>query len=234
MANNYSDTVVLKLGGSLIYPNGGLDVDYIKEFYKFIRKQVAEKNRRFFIFTGGGSLMRHYRDTGAEVTDHKLTKDDLDWLGIHVTRLNAHLFRTIFRDLAHPNIIFDYDTIQKTDKPIVIAAGWKPGWSTDYDAVVLAQDYHVNAVLKMGNTDFVYDKDPRDNPDAKPFHHMSWAEYIKLVGAEWVPGKHTPFDPIAAKLALELKIKAYFLNGKDLPNAEKAINGEKFIGTIIE
>jgi uridylate kinase len=26
-------------------------------------------------------------------------------------------------------------------KVSVIGAGWKPGWSTDYDAVILARDY---------------------------------------------------------------------------------------------
>ena len=124
----YKESIVLKLGGSLIVPNGGLDIDYIKKFYSFIRKQVAEHNRRFFIMVGGGVLSRHYRDAGAEVTGHGLTTDDLDWLGIHATHLNAHLFRTIFRDLAHPVVIHDYEYIQKPDKPIVIAAGWKPGW----------------------------------------------------------------------------------------------------------
>ena len=134
--NDYKEAIVLKLGGSLIVPDGGLDVHYIKKFYNFVRKQVAEKKRRFFILIGGGELSRHYRDAGAEITGHELTHEDLDWIGIHVTRLNAHLFRTIFRDLAHPVIIKKYEFIQKPDRPIVIAAGWKPGWSTDFSPLL--------------------------------------------------------------------------------------------------
>lgn len=231
--NNFNDRIVLKLGGSLIVPNGGLDVLYIKKFYNFIRKQVAEKNRRFFILVGGGLLSRHYRDAGAEVTGHELTTDDLDWLGIHATRLNAHLFRTIFRDLAHPIIIHDYDYIQKPDKPIVIAAGWKPGWSTDYDAVILAKDYNSKIIVKMSNVDHVYDKDPRSAPDAKALPKISWEEYKTLVGDKWVPGSHTPFDPIAAKLASDDLLKVIYLDGRNLENVEKALNGEEFVGTII-
>ncbi len=234
VANRYKETIVIKLGGSLIVPNGGLDVDYIKKFYTFIRQQVAHEKRRFFILIGGGVLSRHYRDAGAEITGRELTGEDLDWLGIHATRLNAHLFRTIFRDLAHPNIIKKYEFVQKPDRPIVIAAGWKPGWSTDYDAVILAQDYNVKTIIKMSNTDYVYDKDPKTYKDAKPFETISWKDYRLMVGDKWIPGKHGPFDPIAAKLASELDIRIFYLDGKDIKNVEKAIDGEKFVGTIIE
>ncbi|OGK19274.1 aspartate kinase [Candidatus Roizmanbacteria bacterium RIFCSPLOWO2_12_FULL_40_12] len=234
MKKTYSDTIIIKLGGSLIVPNGGLDVEYIKRFQALIRKQIAEKNRRFFLFIGGGRLSRHYRDAGAEVTGHKLPPEELDWLGIHATRLNAQLFRTIFMDIAHPNIIIDYDTIQKTDKPVLIAAGWKPGWSTDYDAVVLAQDYNIKTLVKMSNTDYVYDKDPNSHTDAKPFKKLSWDEYLGMVGEAWTPGRSLPVDPVGAKLAKEQGVKAIYVNGKDLANVEKVINQEDFVGTVLE
>ncbi|OGH39390.1 MAG: aspartate kinase [Candidatus Levybacteria bacterium RIFCSPLOWO2_01_FULL_37_26] len=233
-SNRYKETIVIKLGGSLIVPNGGLDIPYIKKFYTFIRQQVAEKNRRFFILIGGGKLSRHYRDAGAEITGHELLTEDLDWLGIHATRLNAHLFRTIFRDLAHPYIIKKYEFVQKPSKPIVLAAGWKPGWSTDYDAVILAQDYNVKTIIKMSNTDYVYDKDPNKFKDAKPLPKISWKDYRSMVGDTWKPGQHEPFDPIATKLASDLGLRVFYVDGRDIANVEKAIDGKKFVGTIIE
>ena len=233
MSKTYKDAHVIKLGGSLIVPDGGIDTKYIKSFNTFIRKQIAEKNLRFFIFTGGGRLARHYRDTAMEVLGHELTNDDLDWLGVHATRLNAHLLRTIFRDLAHPVIIKDYSYIQKPDMPIVIAAGWKPGWSTDYVAVILAQDYNIKTIIKMSNTEYVYDRDPKRYPQAKPFKQISWKDYRAMVGDEWIPGSSAPFDPVAAKLASELEMKVFYLNGADLANVERAIDGKKFVGTVI-
>src|SRR5258708_31783880 len=170
MTNIYSDAHVIKLGGSLIVPNGGIDTQYVKKFCTVIRKQIIEKNRRFFIFIGGGQLARHYRDAGMEVIGHELTNDDLDWLCVHATRLNAHLFRTIFRDLAHPAIIKDYSFIQKPEKPIVIAAGWKPGWSTDYTAVILAQDYNIKTITKLSKAPHVYTKAPTRSPTASSLH----------------------------------------------------------------
>jgi uridylate kinase len=231
--NKYKETIILKLGGSLIFPNGGLDVDYIKRFYNFIRKQIAEKKRRFFIIIGGGLLSRTYRDAGAKITEHELKADDLDWLGIHATRLNAHLFRTIFRDLAHTVVTDNYDVILKTDKPIMIAAGWKPGWSTDYGAAILAQDYNSKIIVKMSNVSHVFDKDPREFKDARKFEKISWDEYKKLLGKEWTPGTHSPFDPVATKIAAKLDIKVIYLDGRDFENTGKALDGEKFNGTVI-
>lgn len=231
--NGKKETVVLKLGGSLIYPNGGLDIEFIKKFYNFIRKQVAEKNRRFFIIIGGGLLSRTYRDAGAKITEHELIPNDLDWLGIHATRLNAHLFRTIFRDLAHPVVTDNYDIILKTDKPIMIAAGWKPGWSTDYGAAILAQDYNSKIIVKMSNVTHVYNKDPKKFKDAKAFEKISWNDYRKMIGDKWTPGTHSPFDPVAAKVAEDLKIKVVYLDGRDFENVGKALDGKKFVGTII-
>jgi uridylate kinase len=138
MNGGYRETFIIKLGGSLIVPSEGIATTYLQQFQHFIRKQVAEHQRRFFIFVGGGLVARQYRDAGRAIVGHELPNEDLDWLGIHATRLNAHLLRTVFRDLAHPVIIKDYSIIQKPEKPVVIAAGWKPGWSTDYPAVILA------------------------------------------------------------------------------------------------
>lgn len=227
------NSIIIKLGGSLIVPAEGIATAYLRQFQSFIRQQVADHQRRFFIFVGGGRVARQYRDAGRAIVGHELTDEDLDWLGIHATRLNAHLLRTVFRDLAHPNIIKDYSIIQKPKKPVVIAAGWKPGWSTDYPAVIMAQDYQVKAIFKLSNTDYIYDKDPKLHPDARPFERISWRDYRAMFDESWSPGSHAPFDPVAAKLASELNVKVYYLNGNHLENLEQALHGEPFAGTLI-
>ena len=149
--------IVLSLGGSLVVPDGGIDTKFLSEFSLFIRKLVR-RGFRFIIVVGGGTVARHYRDAGEEVLGHKLTAEDLDWLGIHATRLNAHLIRTIFRDISHPRIAKHYKIILKTKKPILVAAGWKPGWSTDYCATILAEDYHLSEIVNLSNIDHVYNR----------------------------------------------------------------------------
>ncbi len=233
--NGYKDKIVLSLGGSLIVPNGGIDTDFLSKFNTFLRNQLAKnENRQFFLIVGGGKTTRNYQKAASDVISDRLTRDDADWLGIHATRLNAHLIRTIFRDIAHPYILKHYEIIRKVEEPVVIGSGWKPGWSTDFCAAMTCEDYNVKTVVNLSNTSQVYDKDPQEFKDAKPIDKISWEDFRKLVGDEWVPGMHAPFDPVAAKKAQDLGLKVVVLDGKNFDNLEKYFKGEEFVGTVIE
>lgn len=224
--------IILSLGGSLIVPNGGIDINFLKKFNAFIRRQV-KKGRRFFIVVGGGATTRHYQAAGSEVVSHKLPNEDLDWLGIHATRLNAHLIRTILRDIAYHRVLKHLEIIFKVDRPVAVAAGWKPGWSTDYCAVMLCQDYNLSTVINLTNIEKIYTADPKKDPKARPIDKISYANYLKIVGTKWTPGLNTPFDPIAAKLAQKLNLTIKILKGHNFSNLEKAIKNKPFTGTII-
>ncbi len=226
-------TFVLSLGGSLVVPNGGIDTHFLSAFNKFIRNQISSKKRRFFIVVGGGATTRHYQAAGQAVRG-SIEDTDLDWIGIHATRLNAHLLRIIFRDLAHSHVLKHYEVIRKSSESVVIAGGWKPGWSTDYCAITICQDYGITNIVNMTNIDSVYDKDPKKFPNAKPIDTISWKAYRKMAGDKWIPGMNLPFDPIASKLAFELGVTVKILNGKNLDNLAKALDGKAFVGTIIQ
>ncbi len=224
--------IVISVGGSLIVPNGGIDTNFLIKLNRLIREEVA-KGKRFLLVAGGGKIARHYRDAGRAVIGN-VTDEDLDWLSIHTTRLNAHLLRTIFQDIANPRIIENYDhKLEDWQQPLAIGAGWKPGWSTDYDAVILARDYGANIIVNMSNIDWVYDRDPAKYKDAKPLKNITWDGMEKLVGDKWSPGFNAPFDPIATKLAKKLKLTVIIANGNDLINIQKIINKNSFKGTII-
>lgn len=223
--------IVISLGGSLVVPDGGIETGFLKAFNVFVREKVAS-GWRFFIVVGGGATARHYIEAARKVIG-SITDWDLDFLGIHTTRLNAHLIRTVFRDIAHPRIIANYEKkIRTLTQPVVVAAGWKPGCSTDYDAVILARDYGAEIVINMSNITAVYNKDPKHFTDAKPLHHISWTEFEKLVGTVWKPGSNLPFDPIATRLAKKLGISVFVI-GKDLANLNSVLSGKEFAGTVI-
>ncbi|MCL4360525.1 UMP kinase [Patescibacteria group bacterium] len=228
------DTFVLSLGGSLVVPDGGIDTRFLIDFNRFIRTQVSSQKRRFFIVVGGGATTRHYQSAAQTVRGEKIVDEDLDWLGLHATRLNAQLIRTIFRDIADHRVIKHYEIILKIDKPVAIAAGWKPGWSTDYCAVTLCQDYGMRQVVNLTNVDQVYDKDPKKYSDAKPLTEVSWKKYRAITGNTWTPGMNLPFDPIASKLADELGVTVKIMNGQDLDNVGRALDGKSFKGTTIK
>jgi uridylate kinase len=222
--------IILSVGGSLIVPEE-IDSKWLSGFKKILEKYIS-KGFRFIIITGGGKTARKYQNAAKEVSP--LENEDLDWIGIHSTRLNAHLMRTIFRKESHPQII--KDPTQKIDfeEKVLIAAGWKPGFSTDYDAVLLAKNFGVKKIVNLTNIDYVYNKDPRKFNDAKKIESITWKDFRVIVGDKWDPGLNAPFDPIASKESEQMKLEVAIINGKNLENFEKYLNNEKFIGTIIK
>ncbi len=224
--------VVISIGGSLIAPNGGIDSVFLRNLNEFIREQV-KKGRRFFLVAGGGMTARHYIEAGRRVIGD-ITDTDLDWLGVHSTRLNAHLLRTIFQDISHPRIIENYDRrLIDWREPVVIGAGWKPGWSTDYDAVVLARDYKAHTIINLSNIDWIYNKDPKKYKSAQIIKKMTWDQMEELVGDTWTPGTNAPFDPIASRLAKSLRLTIIIINGSNFTNLRHVFEGKPFKGTVI-
>jgi uridylate kinase len=220
---------IISLGGSLVVPNN-IDIKFIKQFKNIIEEKIKE-NKKFIIIVGGGKIARNYQDAAKSLI--KVYNEDLDWLGIHATRINAHLLLTIFRKYAYYRIIKNPKEKVKFKEKILIAAGWKPGFSTDYDAVLLAKTYNSDTIINLTNIDYVYDKDPNKFKDAKPFKEISWKDYLKLIEQKWIPGLSAPFDPIASKLAQKFKFKVVILNGKKIKNLKNYLENKKFTGTII-
>jgi uridylate kinase len=221
-------TVVLSLGGSLIVPEQ-IDTAFLKEFKKVIDDFTIDN--RIIIVCGGGKICRTYQTAANEINN--INNNDKDWIGIAATRLNAEMIRTIFKDKAYEKVITNPSIKIETDKKIIIGAGWKPGFSSDMDAVVLAKQFNAKNVLNISNIDYVYNKDPNKYNDAVKMPELTWEEYFKIVGTDWTPGMNSPFDPIASKKAQEYGINVMILNG-EIENLKRSINEESFSGTIIK
>jgi uridylate kinase len=222
---------IISLGGSLVVPKGGIDYLFLKKFRKLI-VEYLDKGFEFFIIVGGGRTCRDYVSAARKVLP--VQNDDLDWLGIHSSRLNAHLLRTIFKNEADPEIIKNPTIKLKTKKKLIIAAGWKPGWSTDYVAATLAREYGIKSIVNLSNIDFVFDKDPTKFADARPLEKIDWKSFRRIVGNEWIPGMNAPFDPIASRLASKIGLKVAIINGKNIKEIKNFFEDRKFVGTIIE
>ncbi|MES2023810.1 MAG: UMP kinase [Patescibacteria group bacterium] len=223
------ETIIISLGGSLIIPEE-IDTGFLKDFKNLILSQV-QKGKKFVIITGGGKICRKYQNVAKELSNP--SNVDLDWIGIASLKLNAELLRVIFGDVAYEKVIADLHQNLNLGKPIIIGSACEPGQSTDLDAVLAAVSTGAKKVINLSNIDYAYDKDPNKFPDAKKIEKISWQEYRKLIPSEWNPGLSSPFDPIASKLAEEDKMQVMILNGKNISNLERCLNGEDFLGTVI-
>ncbi len=228
--SNTNNTIVLSLGGSLIYPKE-IDVAYLKKFRALILSYIT-KGKKFGIVCGGGYPARDYIKKANEVLSLHSVQNDM--IGISVTLANAQLVHELFGDHAYADVLRSYDQEIKTQKPVIIGGGWKPGCSTDHDAVLLALQVGAKTVINLTNVDYVYDKDPRKFSDAIPIKKTTWKDFKVIVGGEWKAGMNLPFDPVAAALAEKEKLRVVVLNGNNLDNLEKYLSGKEFVGTVIE
>lgn len=222
------ETIIISLGGSLVAP-GEIDTVFLKSFKKSVGKFLESK--KFFIFVGGGKVCRNYQkallEFGGDVKER-------DLIGIDVSRLNARVVKQLFGDSAYSEIITNPTQKITTKKDVAIAAGWKPGWSTDYCSVMLAKNLGIKTIINLTNIDYVYERDPKKYPSAKALKEIPWKEFRKIVGDKWSPGLSMPFDPRASKMAEILKIKVVVINGRRLESFEHFLQNKSFIGTTIQ
>jgi len=222
---------IISVGGSIIIPKTGFDINFLKKFRALILSHV-KKGEKFILVIGGGATCRNYQDALSKTI--KISNTDLDWLGIYITWFNAEFVRLLFGKHAYKEVVKDPTIKIKTSKSIIIAGGWKPGCSTDKDAVLLAQNFGAKELVNLSNIEYVYDKDPNKYKTAKKIEKINWKDFRKnVVGYKWVPGKNVPFDPMASALAEKLGLKVSILKGTDLKEVENVISGKKFKGTMI-
>jgi len=239
-------TTVLSLGGSIVAPEGP-DPDFVAAFADLVREHLAaDPETRLILVVGGGGPARAwqkaYRDvvardmaTAASPIDPSSPEanEAQDWIGIMATRLNAQLVKAVLGELCPQEVVVDPSAVTLFRGRVLVASGWKPGFSTDFDAVLLAERFGAGRLLNLSNVAKVYTADPRLDPAAKPIDAISWAGFRAMVGDEWLPGKNVPFDPIASKKAQEIGLEVICAAGRDLGNLRAILAGGAFVGTVI-
>ena len=226
------DTKVLDLGGSLVAPDD-IAVEFLKDFKSLIGEYLKEdSSRRLIMVIGGGSPARRYQDAYRTLSE-KPKNDEADWIGITATRLNARLIKGVFEEYCKDEVVTNPTDVGAFTGRVLVASGWKPGFSTDYDAVLLAEKFNAAVLINLTNIAKVYTADPKIDKDAKPLDRVTWKEFSEITGTEWVPGKNTPFDPMAVKKASEMKLIVVSALGTNLENLRRILEGDEYIGTTV-
>jgi uridylate kinase len=227
---------VISLGGSIVAP-GAVDEAFLTDFVFLIREFLqADAERRFILVAGGGGPARAYQKAYREIaaiTGMNASDTEADWIGVMATRLNAQLVKALMGDWCSQEVITDPTQAAAMTGRVLVAAGWKPGFSSDNDAVLLAERFRADTVINLSNIEQVYTDDPKKNPQAKPIDAISWPDFCTLVGDAWIPGKNVPFDPVASRRAAALSLKVICAAGRNLENLTKILRGEPFRGTTI-
>jgi len=227
-----ADTIVLSLGGSIIAPDS-VDHVFLQRFKQAVEVFLAaHPDTRLILTTGGGAPARTYQNAYRTIVPHS-DPETQDWLGIAATRLNAALVKAIFASHCSDPVVVDPTAPLDFTGRILVAAGWKPGFSTDTDAVLLAKRFGAKTLVNLSNIAKVYSADPRIDKTAVPIDTISWVDFRSMVGDSWTPGKNVPFDPVASRHAQEFGLQVICADGRDIPNTIAILEGKHFNGTVI-
>ncbi len=239
---------IIKIGGSIINPDGKYDSGIINELISLIKN-----NEEKYIFViGGGKLCRKVQDASTPYLKEALGQEisyAKDALGIAVTKINANYVLNKFQKKlgkeVHPEILEDPHAKINSKSRIFFIGGYVPGHSTDQDMIVLAKTYNSKKIIKISNFDIVKkiyplefqklsDEEKKKNlAQAQDLPQMTWKELKELVETKWIPGLNTPFDPRAVESGYKLR-KKLTLNIGRLEQLPQMLKREKFRGTVVK
>ncbi|MCR5636517.1 MAG: UMP kinase [Clostridiales bacterium] len=226
--------VLLKLSGEALAGDKktGIDFDVVMSLCEPIKK-LNEMGVDIGIVVGGGNFWRG-RSSGkmdrtradhmgmlATVINALGVADALEKLGVDVRVQTAINMRSI----AEPYI--RSRTMRHFEKGRVVVFGCgtgNPFFSTDTAAALRAAETESEIILKATMVDGVYDSDPKKNPNAKKYSHITYSEVLNKNLAV--------MDSTAASMCKDNKIPILVFSLEDPENIVKAVCGED-IGTLV-
>ncbi len=234
MSNQKS--IVLKVGGSLIY-DADLNLNVaLFEKVKVWFKEVSQTHDAVVIVVGGGKISRSVMEKVGEY----LSEDyDRHGVAMELTQTNALVMRGFIGDdrVYCPETLGDaYEFLMDDGKRLMISGGLRRGWSTDMDAAVFADMLGLKEVYKLSDIDYIYTADPRKDSSASPVENITWSGLRKMFGAEdefdHIPNAHIPISVECTRFSEAKGITFKFSGGKTLDSSGKLWDTFR-IGTTI-
>lgn len=223
--------VVLSLGGSVIV-TGDDDERFLPALTDLLRRLSAETP--LVVTTGGGRTARDYIRLGRALG---FSEVELDELGIDVSRLNARLVATLLGPPAssHPPATIAEAVREAHRSPLVVLGGTEPGHTTDGVAGLLAERLRAARLVNATRVAGLYERDPRKDPTAKRIERLDFAAFRSLVdrATAGTAGQQFVFDRLGIDCLARARIPLRIVQGRDLPNLERAIRGLDFVGTEV-
>ncbi len=184
--------ILLKLGGeALAGPQGfGIDPGQAEVVAAKI-KEVKELGVEIAIVIGAGNLWR-----GKDGLAHGMERTTADHIGMLATVMNALALKDALertgietrvqtaiemRAIAEPYIRGRAIRHLEKGRVVIMGAGTgNPYFTTDTAAALRAMEIDAEVLIKATKVDGVYEEDPRVNPQAKRFDHLSYLDALNL------------------------------------------------------
>lgn len=230
--------VLLKMSGEALKGSqpAGIDSKTVNEIAEEI-KQIRDLGIEVGIVVGGGNFWR-----GKTASEIGMDRSQADYMGMLATVMNSIAVQDALESHGVPTRVLSALNIQEVAEPYIrrralrhfekgrvcIFAGGtgSPYFSTDTAGVLRATEIKADVVLFAKNgTEGVYDSDPRKNPDAKLYKHLTFAEVLAK--------NLQVMDSTATALCKDNNLKVIVFNMNKEGNIVRAAKGET-IGTLVD
>ncbi|MDH5400954.1 MAG: UMP kinase [Candidatus Heimdallarchaeota archaeon] len=223
--------LILKIGGSLLFKDGNIQVDLLNKYISIIR-ELRSLGHIIGVVVGGGYPARQYTKAANQLG---ASNSYMDIIGIEAAKQNARLLISGIQE-AHPIPPSNYNELLLaiSTSNLVIIGGLQPGQSTNAVAALFAETLGADYLINLTDISKVYDMDPKLNKDAKPLDTLSYQEFSKIIQANpQVPSGYKLFDTLGVTIVERSKIKLVFINGNQPEKIKQIIKNEP-VGTIIQ
>lgn len=225
--------VLLKLSGEALSAEDGiLDGEFMTRVCRTI-KECADMGAQIAIVIGGGNIWRGRQGISIE-------RSRSDGMGMLATLINsiaiqdtlikagldAHVLSPLqVQRLAEPYSPETAMSYLEKGSAVILACGTgNPYFSTDTGAMLRALEIQADMVLCAKNIDGIYDSDPKQNPQAKRYSSISYADMIDK-GLKAI-------DSTAACMGDDNGMGMLVFALKDADNIRRVLCGED-IGTVV-
>ncbi len=228
--------ILLKLSGEALALDGGVGIDPLRAEAIAARvKNVHEMGVEVAIVIGAGNLWR-----GKQGLDRGMDRATADYMGMLATVMNAmalmdaleriNVFTRVqsaidMRSVAEPYIRRRAIRHLEKRRVVILSAGTgNPYFSTDTAAALRAMEIGADVLIKATKVDGVYDSDPKKNPAAIRFEHLTYIDVLnRRLGV---------MDSTAISLCMENNLPILVLSLWDPDGLERALRGEE-VGTLV-
>lgn len=228
--------IMLKLSGEALGGEGGLGINVSEaEVIASRIKEVHEMGVQVALVIGAGNLWRgkqglargmdrataDYMGMLGTVMNALIVMDALERTGVYTRVMSAIEMRAI----AEPYIRRRAIRHLEKGRVVLFSAGTgNPYFSTDTAAALRATEIGADVVIKATKVDGVYDSDPKKNPEAKMFEHMTHLDFLNR--------RLTVMDSTAVTLCMENNLPILVLNFWDNHALIAALKGHS-VGTLV-
>jgi uridylate kinase len=237
MSENHYNRVLLKLSGEALAAEQGYGIDpfTITSIANEIKGVVAS-GVQLALVIGGGNIFR-----GLAASSKGMDRANADYMGMLATMINSLAMQDALEKAGVDTRVQSAIAMQEVAEPyirrravrhlekgrvVIFGAGTgNPYFTTDTAASLRAMEIGADVILKGTKVDGVYSADPKKDPNAEKYHHLTYIDVLKK-GLQVM-------DATAISLCMDNSLPIIVFDVTTAGNVIKVVMGEE-IGTIVK